>query len=148
MGMSFNTMVLRTPSGILKLLEIITVLVILFLLRFIFEHDYIFGNTDMKFIGIGTIVGYAIILPCVLLTYMLGSNMSVLELFINLIGAILFIVIGALVIQNYSGCRRQSQCNEGIALGSLCIVAGVFFLIDFLFAMRNTRVTVIHTRHI
>uniref|UniRef100_A0A0K2V9W8 MARVEL domain-containing protein n=1 Tax=Lepeophtheirus salmonis TaxID=72036 RepID=A0A0K2V9W8_LEPSM len=148
MGISFNTMVLRTPSGFLKLLEIILVFIILILVRFVFEHEYIFGSTDMKFIGIGTIVGYSIIVPCVLLTYMLGSNMSILELFINLIGSILFIVIGAIVIQTYSGCRRRGQCNDGLALGSLCIVSGVLFLIDFLFAIRSTRITIIHTRHI
>ena len=33
-----------------------------------------------------------------------------------------------------------------MALGCLCIVAGILFLIDFLFSVKNTRVTVVTTR--
>jgi hypothetical protein len=31
--------------------------------------------------------------------------------------------------------------ETGMALGSLCIVAGIIFLIDFFFAVRVTRIT-------
>jgi hypothetical protein len=44
--------------------------------------------------------------PAVLVTYLLGSNLSILELFINLVGGILFIAVGAITIQNY-----QHQCK-------------------------------------
>jgi hypothetical protein len=49
---------------------------------------------------------YAVIVPAVLVTYLLGSNLSILELFINLVGGILFIAVGAITIQNY-----QHQCK-------------------------------------
>jgi hypothetical protein len=49
---------------------------------------------------------YAVIVPAVLVTYLLGSNLSILELFINLVGGILFIAVGAITIQNY-----QYQCK-------------------------------------
>jgi hypothetical protein len=52
---------------------------------------------------------YAIIVPAVLVTYLLGSNLSILELFINLVGGILFIAVGAITIQNY-----QHQCKLSV----------------------------------
>jgi hypothetical protein len=33
-----------------------------------------------------------------------------------------------------------------MALGSLCIVTGIVFLIDFLFAIKNTRFTYVQAR--
>jgi hypothetical protein len=44
---------------------------------------------------------YAIIVPAVLISYLLGSNLSILELFINLVGGILFIAVGAITIKTY-----------------------------------------------
>ena len=32
-----------------------------------------FGSNDMMFIGIGTVVGYAIIVPAILCTYLIGA---------------------------------------------------------------------------
>jgi hypothetical protein len=34
----------------------------------------------------------------------------------------------------------------GMALGSLCIAAGIVFLIDFIFAIKNTRFTYVQAR--
>jgi hypothetical protein len=34
----------------------------------------------------------------------------------------------------------------GMALGSLCIITGIVFLIDFLFAIKNTRFTYVQAR--
>ena len=40
----------------------------------------IFGNgsDDMTFLGIGLVVGYAIIVPAIILTYLIGANMTFL----------------------------------------------------------------------
>ena len=65
------------------------------------------------------------------------------ELFINFVGGVLFITTGALTIQETQ--RHRDQAAQ-MALGSLCIVAGILFLIDFLFSVKNTRVTVVTTR--
>ena len=64
------------------------------------------------------------------------------ELFINFVGGVLFITTGALTIQETQ--RHRDQAAQ-MALGSLCIVAGILFLIDFLFSVKNTRVTVVTT---
>lgn len=69
--------------------------------------------------------------------------MSFQELFINFIGGVLFITTGALTVQETRR-HRGDQVAE-MALGCLCIVAGILFLIDFLFSVKNTRVTVVRT---
>ena len=65
------------------------------------------------------------------------------ELFINFVGGVLFIIIGAEVIDNYHGYRSGKEAQ--MALGCLCIIAGIIFLIDFLFAVKNTKFTVVRT---
>ena len=37
-----------------------------------------FGTDDHKFVGIGTMVGYAIIVPAILCTYLIGANLTFL----------------------------------------------------------------------
>ena len=37
-----------------------------------------FGDGDLKFLGIGTMVGYAIIVPAILCTYLMGANLTFL----------------------------------------------------------------------
>lgn len=145
MGLTLNTVILRTPTGLLKILELVLVLICLLLSRFGHKGDPLdFGNSDHDYLGIGIVVGYSIIVPSVFFTYLLGANLTFLELFINLIGGVLFITSGALTIQNnqYSRYDRTS----GMALGCLLVATGIVFLIDFLFAIKNTRITVIQTR--
>ena len=79
MGFTFNTVVLRTPTGILKIFEFIFVFICLMLARF-GSDGYIlnFGTDDHKFLGIGTMVGYAIIVPAILCTYLIGANLTFL----------------------------------------------------------------------
>ena len=43
-------------------------------------------------------VGFAIIVPAILVTYLLGGSVSILELVINLVGGLLFLVVGGLAI--------------------------------------------------
>ena len=125
-------------------------------------HRKTWGSDDDDFLGQGTTVGYAIIVPAVLITYLLGANLSILELFINLVGGILFIAVGALAISYY----QHQRCKlyyfyiltvfiiiisddgraTGIAMGVLAIITGIVFLIDFIFAIKNTRFSVTQTR--
>ena len=90
MAFTLNTSVLRTPTGILKVVEIVLVLIVLMVARFSHHgkdmNMFGPGNADNSFLGQGISVGYAIIVPSVLVTYLLGANLSILELFINFIG--------------------------------------------------------------
>jgi len=141
-----NTIVLRTPAGILKIFEFVVVIICLMLARFGGDNGTIlhFGTDDQKFLGIGCMVGYAIIVPAILGTYLMGATHTFLELFINFVGGVLFITSGALTIQQAERSRYKESTR--MALGCLCIVAGILFLIDFLFSVKNTRVTVVTTR--
>jgi len=144
MTFTLNTSVLRTPTGILKIVEIVFVMIVLMLARFGNDgHPKQFGSADDTFLGQGTCVGYAIIVPCVLITYLLGANLSILELFINLIGGILFIAVGAVTISFW---QNRYGNSTGMAMGVLSIITGIVFLIDFVFAIKNTRFTVVQTR--
>merc|ERR1712038_1936085 len=100
------------------------------------------GDYNMKFLGIGTVVGYAIIVPSILCTYLMGANLTFLELFINLIGGILFIITGAFTIKD---AQRYNHQEAEMALGCLCVITGIIFLIDFIVSVRNSRVTVVRT---
>ena len=42
-----------------------------------------FGNYHFKFLGIGTVVGYAIIVPAILCTYLIGANLTILVSYSN-----------------------------------------------------------------
>lgn len=57
----------------------ILVLVCLLMARFGRDgHIFQFGSNNTHFMGVGTCVGYAIIVPAVLCTYLLGSNLTFL----------------------------------------------------------------------
>lgn len=58
----------------------ILVLICLLLARFGSKSGNIlfFGGVDHTFLGIGTVVGYAIIVPAILVTYLLGANLTFL----------------------------------------------------------------------
>ena len=45
-----------------------------------------FGNYHFKFLGIGTVVGYAIIVPAILCTYLIGANLTILVSYSNTFG--------------------------------------------------------------
>ena len=99
---SCNTIVLRTPAGILKIFEFVRFFVNFFptfyktldfqqVLVFICLMLARFGNdgnimrfakndfgSDLTFLGIGTLVGYAIIVPSILATYLMGANLTFL----------------------------------------------------------------------
>merc|ERR1712018_228531 len=132
MAVTLNTGFLRTVNGVLKILEFCIVLVVLLIARF-GDEGHIIGwctGDSLTFFGIGCCVGFAIIVPAIILTYLLGGGTSKLEFIINLVGAILFIAVGASLLQ-YSGIQ--------IAVGWLAIVLGVIFLIDFIYLCVKSR---------
>merc|ERR1712020_107365 len=137
MAITLNTGFLRTIPGILKILEFIMVLIVLLIARFGVEDDRVHwgGKQDLQFIGIGASVGYAIIVPAMILTYLLGTIPSMLEFIINFIGGILFIAMGALLVDSArSGITRVE--------GGLAIALGILFLIDFIYLCVTTKYTV------
>ena len=68
-----------------------------------------FATVNAAFLATGTIVGFAIIIPAVLVTYLLGGSVSILELIINLIGGVLFLLVGGLAISHNTRIESKLQ---------------------------------------
>ena len=136
MVIKLNTSFIKTVPGILKLAEFVLDLILLFVARFGGHQDghttYIqpWGQLDATFTGIGCCVGYAIIIPSIILSYLLGAQPSILEFIINLIGSILFISSGAIAL------RYEGDSNL-VAIRSLAIILGLLLLADFVYLCVN-----------
>ena len=63
------------------------------------------------------------------------------ELMTDVVGFALFLAVGIICINN-NGYKESMRT----ALGAMCIITAAVFLIDFLWAMKNTKFTVIQTR--
>ena len=138
MAISINAGFLRTILGIMKIIECILILIVLLIARFGGNNKHMVGwsSENAKFLGIGSSVGYAIIVPSIILTYLLGANPSLLEFIINLVGGILFISMGSTLVA-LDGIR--------IILGVLAIILGIVFLIDFGYLCRTRKFSVTQT---
>ena len=138
MAFTLNTLFLRTVNGMLKILEFALVLIVLFLARFGGTNGYMisWGSNSYTFLGIGATVGYAIIIPAIILAYLLGATPSVLEFIINLVGGVLFISMGATLIE---------YGNIQAIVGGLAIALGVVFLADFIYLCVTTKFTIYQT---
>ena len=138
MAITLNTGFLKTINGIFKIVEFVLIFIVLLIARFGDEGKPIsWGSSwNITFLGIGASVGFAIIVPAIILTYLLGATPSVLEFIINLIGGILFISTGATVVE---------YGNIQSVVGGLAITVGIVFLADFVYLCVTTRFTVIHT---
>ena len=53
-----------------------------------------FADIDSLLLTYGTIVGYIIIVSAIIANYIIGANLSYLELIVNGLGIILFIAVG------------------------------------------------------
>ena len=58
-----------------------------------------------------------------------------------MVGFALFLAVGVISINN-----KGYNDSMKTALGAMCIITAAVFLIDFLWAMKNTKFTVIQTR--
>ena len=137
MAITINTAFLKTIPGILKIVEFVLVLIVLLIARFGVDDKRVYwGSRDYEFLGIGASVGFAIIVPAIVLTYLLGAHPSILEFIINLVGGVLFISMGATMIE-YGSISK--------VVGGLAISLGIIFLIDFIYLCITTKFTVYHT---
>ena len=138
MAITLNTGFLRTVNGILKILEFCIILVVLLIARFGNNGKMInWCGENLTFLGAGSTVGFAIIVPAIVLTYLLGATPSILEFIVNLVGGILFISMGSTLVTCYYNIQQ--------VVGGLSIALGIVFLVDFVYLCITTRFTVIQT---
>ena len=139
MAFTINTQFLKTINGMLKILEFVLVFIVLMLARFGGQNGFMisWGSTNYTFLGIGSSVGYAIIIPAIVLSYLLGATPSVLEFIINLVGGVLFISMGATLV--------PMDFPIQAIVGGLAITLGIVFLADFIYLCVTTKFTVYQT---
>jgi len=133
-------------QGILRIMELVLVLIVLILARVGYEGNTLtFGGADADFIGIGASVGLTFVLLAFIVCHLVGHlPPTLLEVLVNLVGAILLLTAGSLAISYHSPRydRNFRDSQEGLALGSLSIIAGLVFAIDFLFSLRHLNISI------
>ena len=123
-----NIRFFKSVPGILKLSECVLVFILLMVARFGNDGNHVaWGNEDKQFLGIGSCVGYMIIVSTLILSYVLGATTTIFEFIANLVGSLLFISLGAAMVASKGKSDLQS------AVGGLAIVLGILLLADFVY---------------
>lgn len=131
-----NLAAIKTPLGILKIL--ITLVLVTVVLLAAFGNDGLrltFGVED--FLGVGTSLGLALTVPLILLAYILGGSLFVMEALLSIVGSALLICVGVITLDSYD--HPQYGSPAGKALGGLSITAGGLFIINLLFVFKALR---------
>lgn len=127
--MSFN------KGQILKLLELIVVCVLIGL----HYHSFGYAGKNSAMITMGAFGGYLIILAGIFFGILLGSALERrMDLFFSVVGFIVFIVAGALILDDFTNTSRGSFRDTGIAKGCVSLAEGVLFLIDAVLTYRGS----------
>ena len=56
------------------------------------------GSVDATFFGYGTVVGFSVVVPAILLTYCVGGDPSHVELALNCLGGVMFCGLGSIAV--------------------------------------------------
>ncbi|KAK8724411.1 hypothetical protein OTU49_011061 [Cherax quadricarinatus] len=130
----------KTPSGILKLLEIIFVIVAFGVFR---GANASFSNSDANYFGGGVLVTAMIVTPLLLVCYLMGRleiQKTIFEIVFNLLMFIFLVAAGSVAIHFWTGIKlSKSGKANGVTLGSFCILASISYLADTVCAIRNYR---------
>ena len=142
MAIELNIPFFKTVPGILKLVECTLTLIVLLIARFggIDGNSIAWRTQDILYLGIGASVGYAIIIPALILDYILGASSTTLEYIITLLGGVLFISTGASMVDENDEMELVVAC--------LSIVLGVLFLIDFVYRCTKNRQNLLIFSHV
>ena len=81
MAVKVNTAWLQTPTGVLKIIELVLVLTCVLVARFgvcdaTFLAIFYEGNLNTIFLSCGTFVGFTIIVIAIILAYLLGADLT------------------------------------------------------------------------
>jgi len=146
--MALNVKALFSIAGAFKLFELVLAIVTFLLARVGYEgYTAAFGNhPDMMWIGFVATGGWLIIIPAIILGIFFGDEHPWrLDTILNIVGSVMYIAAGSLAIdyhnspeaKNFSeinGVRDNAtttfNVHSGLALGSFCIITGIFLLID------------------
>lgn len=140
-----NLRVLCRPSGFLKLLQIALCLTCLGLIR---EYTLGFGGStagellDRRLVGIIACGGMVLVTVPLLIALVAGEiaiEKSFLETVYNVVGFVMLLTAGIMAVQYHSKFSQSSARDAGLAMGSLCIINAVIYLVDAFVAFRIKR---------
>ncbi|XP_033210403.1 uncharacterized protein LOC117168759 [Belonocnema kinseyi] len=124
-----------TRLSIIKFLELLIVIVLLVLHAY---SDDVATEQHTRFLTMGTIGGYLIILVGLFAGGIMGTPVNRrVDLFYSVIGCALFIVVGVLNIQAFDRLYKSKTKDTGIAKGSMAIIEGALFFLDAIFTFRG-----------
>lgn len=136
-------------QGLLRLLQVALLLIVVILARVgsnvrNSSGRLVFGYLDTDLTGIGASIGLLIIVLILVACHLLGHlPTTLLEVLVNLAGAVLLLTVGGLCTAHYSNrYRNDYDRTPGIALGALTIIAGVVFLVDLILSLRHLRINI------
>ncbi|CAL4195389.1 unnamed protein product [Meganyctiphanes norvegica] len=139
--MCFNPGYLRTPTGALKIIEIICVSIAFGIFRGVrYAH---FGNEDTDYFACGVLVAAIIITPLLLLCYLMGRleiQKTMLETFINFLFFVFLLAAGSVALHTWEPYSYKVKGGGStLAMGIFTIFAAVAYLADSFFACYNQR---------
>ncbi|KAI9556935.1 hypothetical protein GHT06_016729 [Daphnia sinensis] len=141
-----DTRALAHARGAMKIAEVALAVVCLVVYR---HYNLSFGGTDTAaadryIVGMVTFGGMLLISGPLLLAYIRNPAGIVnyytpfLEVIYNLIGFVLFLTVGGLVLEHYKGHLKPLEGSEpGVALGAICLVNSIIYLIDASLAIKQ-----------
>merc|ERR1711892_879198 len=131
-----NLSSIRSPLGLLKIV-LMALLLSIVILSYIGNEGgrLFFGLGD--FLGVGTSVGFAIVIPLIFITYLGDGNILVFESLLSILGAFLFLLISYTTHTSYS--HPEYGSPAGKVLAGLCVATGVVSAGNFVILCCNLR---------
>ena len=155
MSFSLKAAYISTIPGMLKITEFLLVLIVVFTVRFgsgghVIGIEKVGDNTytwykeleGITFFVTGASFGFAVIIPAIIISYLLGASITIFEFIINLMGSIFFVSMGGAVfgkIDDYEMANHDDFPKEVGAVGVLSIILGILFVVDFIYLFVRNR---------
>ncbi|KAK2585073.1 hypothetical protein KPH14_008588 [Odynerus spinipes] len=141
----------------IKVLKLVMNLIILILYRTGYAGEFLgIGgkwnlnedkNPDVEIVGSGVFVGFFLYTGVVLITFCFGTTdhkRSLVDIIMNFLGLCMFLAVGGTALHYWHGYQPEHKYEYvvperevGLALGSLCILEGVMYLLDLLLSVRH-----------
>jgi hypothetical protein len=138
MGAAVNVNAFKSPTGILKIVNVCLVIIVIVLARAGWKGAPVAHILDPLWLTSITTGAYILILGTILFSYLLGEQVPYkMEAIFMFIGTILFLAIGSLSVESYQYRTEGYIRDTGLALGSIAIITGIFMFIDTLLLVKT-----------
>lgn len=138
--MAVDFEVIKTPTGALKLCELVLTILILSIGQGAVGN---YGSQGRNFFIGGVVVLSIVATPLILLTYLMGNNQiqkTAFEFLLNTIVAIMMLTAGSLIINTYTAWdffKFLGARDAALTAGSFGIINSVIYGLDAFFAYQN-----------